>query len=740
MVNDRSPLERCGRSHPIKPTSLAVAVLVVWVGYAWLFLSTPLPEGALPSWEGTAPTRFDAWITFGDPLVPTRLPSQWVDRTTQTWSIRDRLPLWGMSAGLLVLSGSIGWTILRRLGAGHFLPADTTLVFSLGLGMHVVSLGTLGMGLAGMLNTAWPRIMVGVLTIALGIGSLPAIREWTRIGRTAECKCRGARDWAWWTAAAPFVALLVLGSILPPWDFDVREYHLQAPKEWFQQGRVAFLPHNVYGNMPLGAEMHAVLAMALLREPRDWWWGALLGKSLMGSYVLITSWGLYVAGRRFFDSTTAGAAAAVIYLSTPWVLEIALTGHNENAVALYLLLTWHAIGLAWLRCRPSDSHSGTEPVQPAEPVSSRSRSVLGYSVLAGVMAGASIACKYTGLLFVLLPAGLAVWLLGGRDRWKVVGAFALAAACSSGPWLAKNAMLTGNPIYPLAARYLGGSTRTPERIAQWQQAHRAPVDTAGDRFTGALLFDGITQTLWRSPWHGLLLVPLALTTIVMPGNRRTVAMLTALIAVYWLSWWCCTHRVDRFLVPAVPLVALLAGWGVTWRPVARWKSWVTATMALGLWYSFSVASSGVMQVDPRFLAPLAHLRGDKYRVNPVHRWLNDHASADQRVLLVGDAQPFDLEVAALYNTCFDDDWLTTLVRNAEPQQQWTRLRDQNIAYVYVHWAELDRYRQPGNYGYSSDFVQPAALDGLVRRGVLRRTDWQPSPPWGELFEVAHQSP
>ena len=42
--------------------------------------------------------------------------------------------------------------------------------------------------------------------------------------------------------------------MLPPVDFDVREYHLQAPKEFFQPGRISFLPHNVYANMPLGAE------------------------------------------------------------------------------------------------------------------------------------------------------------------------------------------------------------------------------------------------------------------------------------------------------------------------------------------------------------------------------------------------------------------------------------------------------------------------------------------------------
>ena len=59
----------------------------------------------------------------------------------------------------------------------------------------------------------------------------------------------------------PPVAFVLLAAVLPPADFDVREYHLQVPKEWLQAGRIEFLPHNVYGNMPLGAEMQALLAM-----------------------------------------------------------------------------------------------------------------------------------------------------------------------------------------------------------------------------------------------------------------------------------------------------------------------------------------------------------------------------------------------------------------------------------------------------------------------------------------------
>ena len=45
------------------------------------------------------------------------------------------------------------------------------------------------------------------------------------------------------------------------------------------------------------------------------------------------------------------------------------------------------------------------------------------------------------------------------------------------------------------------------------------------------------------------------------------------------------------------------------------------------------------------------------RVAPWHRYLNTHAR-DGRVLLIGDAQVFDLEMPIVYSTCFGKDkWL-----------------------------------------------------------------------------------
>ena len=45
--------------------------------------------------------------------------------------------------------------------------------------------------------------------------------------------------------------------------YDVLEYHLGGPKEFFDAGRISFLRHNVYSNFPFNAEMLYLVSMIL---------------------------------------------------------------------------------------------------------------------------------------------------------------------------------------------------------------------------------------------------------------------------------------------------------------------------------------------------------------------------------------------------------------------------------------------------------------------------------------------
>ena len=521
--------------------------------------------------------------------------------------------------------------------------------------------------------------------------------------------------------AVPFLVLILLGGMMPPWEFDVREYHLQVPKEWFLAGRIQFLPHNVYGNMPLGAELHAVLGMVLVAGWADWWWGALVGKTVMASFAPLTALGLLAAVRRHV-SATAGWAAALIYLSIPWVVYVSITGLNEGAVACYALLAVAAM-MIWQR--------------EAAPESLRART--GSLLLAGFLAGSAAACKYPALLFVVVP--LAVWSgwAARVSRWKAPAMFLLAALLACGPWYAKNAVFTGNPFYPLV---FGGATRTPERMEQWNRAHRVPPDDQGRRYTVEQAAGSLAAVAWQSRWISPLVLPLAALAWLSARHRRQVLLLSVLIAWSLAVWWLATHRVDRFLVPALPWAAWLAGIGLVWSNSRPWRAVATTVLIAGVVFNFlTLISSG--QYDRRLLVSLAELRVDQpaepggpSRVSSVHRYLNATVPAGKRVLLVGDAQPFDLEVPALYHTCFDPCIFEGWMRDRSADQRREVLEKHQISHVFFDWGEIARYRSPGNYGFT-DWVTPELVwEELVReQGILRPVPLDLEAGRGELFEV-----
>jgi hypothetical protein len=151
--------------------------------------------------------------------------------------------------------------------------------------------------------------------------------------------------------------------------------------------------------------------------------------------------------------------------------------------------------------------------------------------------------------------------------------------------------------------------------------------------------------------------------------------------------------------------------------------------------------------DNRFLVSLEALRtdvsdpaaGQPGRVSAAHGYLNQNVPPGGAVLLVGDAQPFDLEMRTYYNTTFDDSVFEQLTRGRTAEERREPFRDRGITHVYVDWREIARYRSPGNYGFT-DYVQPERFEELVADGILREAWSAPQPdgsdyPPPRIYEV-----
>src|SRR5262249_33818612 len=159
------------------------------------------------------------------------------------------------------------------------------------------------------------------------------------------------------------------------------EYHLQGPKEYYQAGRIAFLPHNVYTSMPFGVEMLHLLGMEVLD---DWWAGALAGQLLISAFAPASAALIALSALRW-GSPRAARVAALVYLTPPWIYRLGVLPYVEGPLCYYhAALVW-AGARAWCEAAPG--------------LKAR---LWG---LSGLLAGGAMACKYPGLVSAVVPFG-----------------------------------------------------------------------------------------------------------------------------------------------------------------------------------------------------------------------------------------------------------------------------------------------------------------------------------------------
>lgn len=692
----------------------AILAAVVWLAaFGLFFYSFTLPNNPHVS-------RPLLWQAFLQPGQPAFLPLHLLDvvdppddpgRPAGWRFLPQRLGIVLTAGAILAGAWGLGGLLLRVVLRSES-AAQARLeraVFAFGLGLSALSLVVLGCGLIGgrmLSRSLWFQFVAACV-----LGEV-LLRLRGRSGAPATVATPTDPPPRWpWPVVAPFLLAMLLGAMLPSFDFDVKEYHLQGPKEFFQNGRITFLPHNVYTSFPFLTEMLSLLGMVLCD---DWHRGALVGQTVLMAFAPLTALAVYSAGRRWFGPT-AGMLAAVFYLTTPWTYRLAIIAYVEGGLSFYLSAAVLAVGTAIQRMR-ADAPAGRT------------------SLLAGVLAGSAMACKYPGALQVVLPLGLAV-LVAPRlcGRWTVRPAawYALGVLLAIGPWLAKNAVETGNPVYPLLYTVFGGEDWDSHLEARWKRGHSPPHHSLAD--LGEKLIDVVAKSDWQSPLlFGL--APLALAG----GSRRRAGWLWAYVVFLFLAWWTFTHRIDRFWVPLNPLAATLAGVGASWNASRLWKWSCGIVCGAAVLFNLGFITTPLCGYN-EYLIDMNAARQAAESTAPAIAYLNRTLSKNSKVLCVGEAQVFDARFPVVYNTVFDRsifaEWFGQPA-DGLPEANWPlrntadirrTLNQHGVTHVLVNWQEILRYRT--TYGYT-DFVTPERFAELVRRGVLGPPDL-PTLPGGQ---------
>lgn len=679
---------------------LALAVLeLAWLGW---FLFEPLPN-VPPAPNGA---RIPRWLFLTNAL-PGVVPGVRYDQSYLGMALKElshvenlpqRVPI--VLAGTLIGGAAValGQLVLRAFGLRQSLESRERIPLAFGLGTTGLGLATLLVGRLGGLSP-WPvRMALGLLIVAESALCFRGRKSFeSSDDRTVDRAQRGPSKprsesliltVGFALVASPFLVAMALGAMLPTVEFDSIEYHLQGPKEYFQAGRISFLPHNVYTSMPFGVEMLHLLGMEVLD---DWWWGALVGQLLIAAHAPATAAMIALLARRW-GSPRAAWVAAVVYLTTPWIFRIAVLPYVEGPLCYF-----HA-ALLWLAVRAWDE---------ADP---RIRTRL-WGV-AGLLAGGAMACKYPALISAALPFGILAALAALRRRSaSLVLAFAVGWGVVMTPWLAKNVLDTGNPVYPLAYRVFGGRYWDPELEAKWSRVH-GPKPVELDALVASII-----EVAGQSDWQSSLYVALAPLAFLRPGTRGKAAVLWGFVAYLFGTWWLLTHRLDRFWLPLLPPLAVLAGLGADWVRSRAWSGILVLLLLLSVEGNLAYDSTALVALND-WSSDLLMLRTKIPRdLNASLFRLESRLPAGAKVLLVGQAAVFHMRCPIIYNTVFNHETIETLTRGKSPGEVRDALAARGVTHIYVDWFEIDRYRSPGNYGFTP-YVTPELFARLVAAGIL----------------------
>lgn len=350
-----------------------------------------------------------------------------------------------------------------------------------------------------------------------------------------------------------FLVLMTVRGLAPPLLADDLTYHLGVARIFAREGSSAFLPFFTHFNSPLGAEMLYAGGLVLGSEY------AVAGLTNLGFTILLI--GAFVLLSRRLAHAEAGWLAALMLLSVPYYLLVAQSGSADLKYLAFVLLAIEAF-FHW-----KDERSN------------------GALWLCAVEAGASLHYRYHGVILIAALAGAIGWTLlvtrrGRFDAFRILSSFIFLAALVGSPWLVRNGIQTGNPIFPSSPASFDGYFGDPELSEIWREyGNPASPWLFGAYGIGMGWLNYLTLP-WRVTFLGGVFEGYELTPVFlalapfgiwfMARNRRA-RNLSLFAGFYATAWFFQMHQL-KFLIPAFAVWALVAAAGaLAWaEQLGRW--------------------------------------------------------------------------------------------------------------------------------------------------------------------------
>lgn len=472
-----------------------------------------------------------------------------------------------------------------------------------------------------------------------------------------------------WIALFALIGAVVLLCLVPPVSRDALVHHLNLPKRYLEHGGIYEMPGLSFSYFPMNLDLLYMIPLGFGND--------IAPKFIHFAFALAAA-GLIHGYLKPRVGKSYALIGALFFLSLPIIVKLSITVYVDlglvffSTAALLLLFRWMETGFGF-------------------------GSLTGSAVCCGLAMGT----KYNGLVVCCLLTLIVPWIYAvhGQDRrnrrhrlWKSVGfgvLYLAVAASVFSPWMIRNWIWKGNPVYPLYNSVFNppetvaanpGPKRKPgafrriftHRSAMYQESEGQvlllPVriffqgkDGSGQYFDGRL--------------NPFLLMFTVLAFVGMSGKGRPSGrsdsseamgssdsrggeketwisgqkkILLAFSVLYFLAAVFSTVLRIRYLVPMVPPLVILSVFGMKnsmdflERTFVESRRLVPVIAGAALTVCFGLNAQYVL-TQFRVVDPLSYLSGEvdrdayitRYRPEyPVMQYANHHLPADARILFV----------------------------------------------------------------------------------------------------------
>lgn len=340
------------------------------------------------------------------------------------------------------------------------------------------------------------------------------------------------------SASLAAIFLVFIACFSPITYYDSLVYHLGLPAYYLTQEKITVVPFNLYSLFPSNMEMIFLYLLGTFHSA-EYIINLLCWSISLGVGMGLFQWIKEIDGRK------TAFLAFFLWWTMPAVLFLSLGAYVDIALSFFVLLSLRTIEL-----------------------SKEKNWRASWLFISGLLSGLACATKYTG---VICPIFIIFFLLlesfiDGKIKPARFFIFLSAALIPFSPWLIRNAVAVGNPIFPFGYQFFKGSVAWTKDSAdsyfRLLTEYGAKSDLVREIFqapwkiaTNPMKFGGGFDVLGDFGWP-LILLTAPLAIVLCRQNKKIWIMIYFFL--FFAVFWFVSKPVLRFLIPALPFGVILS--------------------------------------------------------------------------------------------------------------------------------------------------------------------------------------